>query len=72
MVPKDRRNFFYPEVTVSPRVGKKVGSFNSKRQRLTTPQISKNAIGRVRKNKRAARAGGTYEQARFVLCKTVI
>ena len=35
----------------------------------TTPQI-KNLIGRVRKNKRAARASRTYEQVRAVLCKT--
>ena len=35
----------------------------------TTPQI-KNLIGRVRKNKRAARAARTYEQVRAVLCKT--
>ena len=34
-----------------------------------TPQI-KNLIGRVRKNKRAARAARTYEQVRAVLCKT--
>ena len=37
----------------------------------TTPQI-KNLIGRVRKNKRAARAARTYEQVRAVLCKTTI
>ena len=35
----------------------------------TTPQI-KNLIGRVKKNKRAARAARTYEQVRPVLCKT--
>ena len=35
----------------------------------TTPQI-KNLIGRAReKNKRAARAAGTYEQVRAILCK---
>ena len=33
------------------------------------PQI-KNLIGRVRKNKRAARAARTYEQVRAALCKT--
>ena len=36
----------------------------------TTPQIFKNLIGRVRKNKRAARAARTYEKVRAVLCKT--
>ena len=36
---------------------------------MTTPQI-KNLIGRVRKNKRDARAARTYEQVRAVLCKT--
>ena len=35
----------------------------------TTPQI-KNLIGRVWKNKRAARAARTYEQVRAVLCTT--
>ena len=35
----------------------------------TTPQI-KNLIGRVRKNKRAARAARTNDQVRAVLCKT--
>ena len=35
----------------------------------TTPQI-KNVIGRVRKNKRAARAACAYEQVHAVLCKT--
>ena len=35
----------------------------------TKPQIN-NLIGRVRKNKRAARAARTYEQVRAVLCKT--
>ena len=35
----------------------------------TTPQI-KNLIGRARENKRAARAAGTYEQVRAILCKS--
>ena len=35
----------------------------------TTPQI-KNLIGRVKKNKRAARAARTHEQVRAVLYKT--
>ena len=34
-----------------------------------TPQIT-NLIGRVRKNKRAARTARTYEQVRAVLSKT--
>ena len=34
-----------------------------------TPQI-KNLVGRVKKNKRAARAAHTYEQVRAVICKT--
>ena len=36
----------------------------------TTTLQMKNLIGRVRKNKRAARAARTYEQVRTVLCKT--
>ena len=46
-----------------------LGSLSDNRKAMTTPLI-KNFIGRVRKNKRAARATRTYEQSRAVLCKT--
>ena len=53
-----------------PGLEETIGSFSiDNGTATTTPQI-KNLIGRVRKNKRAARAARAYEQVRAVLCKT--
>ena len=47
-----------------------LGSLSIDNRTAATPPRIKNLIGRVRKNKRAARAARTLEKSRAVLCKT--
>ena len=49
---------------------KQYGALTSTTATTTTTPYIKILIGRVGKNKRAARTARTYEQVRAVLCKT--